>query len=362
MMTATFSEDTTNELILQSPAKPDLRIAFILMNHFTLVPVAGLVESLRFAADKSFRSQQIYCQWDWMTCNDQPVTASCGMPISPTKPINLAAHYHYVAVAGGLLEETRDPPAWLLEALREVHAANIPIIALCSASFVLGKAGLLDGRRCAVHFTIRDEFVRRFPKAKALVDKSYVEDDGIITCPGGTAIDLAAHLIRHHCGEIRAQKSLEYLLVEDQSARQQADADDQQVTEPHVYQNNLVHRAIACMQEHLDSPLSLKDLAHLVGTQERQLHRAFITNTNEPPGTYWRRLRLEHARKLLANTSQHVTTIAIACGFSDASHFILWFRKQYGETPYAYRKRRRETERLVFPEATVVHGSAGRTR
>jgi AraC-like DNA-binding protein len=72
-------------------------------------------------------------------------------------------------------------------------------------------------------------------------------------------------------------------------------------------------------------------------------------------------LRLEHARKLLANTSQHVTTIAMTCGFSDASHFILWFRKQYGETPYAYRKRRREAERLAFPEATVVRGSAGRT-
>jgi transcriptional regulator GlxA family with amidase domain len=108
--------------------------------------------------------------------------------------------------------------------------------------------------------------------------------------------------------------------------------------------------------------MSLKDLAHLVGTQERQLHRAFVANANEPPATYWRRWRLEHARKLLTNTSQQVTTIAIAGGFSDASPFILGFRKQYGETPSAYRKRRREAERLPFPAATLVRGAAGGTR
>lgn len=84
--------------------KPELRVGFVLMNHFTLVPVAGLVDSLRFAADKSFRSQQVFCQWDWMTLNDQPIVASCGMPISPTKPLNLWAQYDYIVIAGGCSE------------------------------------------------------------------------------------------------------------------------------------------------------------------------------------------------------------------------------------------------------------------
>ncbi|NBA98081.1 helix-turn-helix domain-containing protein [Pseudomonas sp. R5(2019)] len=308
------------------------------MNQFTLVPVAGLVDSLRFAADKSFRSQQVFCQWDWMTCNDQSISASCGMPISPTRPLNLWAHYDYIVIAGGLLGETRNPPNWLLDALRDVHAANIPIIALCSASFVLGKAGLLDGRRCAVHFTIREEFEALFPHATAVIDKSYVDDRGIITCPGGTAIDLAASLIRRHCGEVRAQKGLEYLLVEER-------AEDEEQTGK-VYQNDRVERAIAFMRDNLDISLSLKAVADAVGTHPRQLHREFVANTQEPPANYWRKLRLDHARRLLVNTSQNITTIALASGFSDASHFILWFRKQYGETPYSFRKRRHEVERF----------------
>ena len=321
--------------------KPELRVGFVLMNQFTLVPVAGLVDSLRFAADKSFRSQQVYCQWDWMTLHDQPITASCGMPISPTKPLDLFAQYDYIVLAGGLLGETRNPPDWLLDALRDVYAANIPIIALCSGSFVLGKAGLLDGRRCAVHFTLRDEFRERFPLSTMVIDKSYVDDRGIITCPGGTAIDLAANLIRRHCGAVRAQKGLEYLLVDER-----AEGEAQQAAGDSVYQNDRVQRAIAFMRANLDASMTLKAVAEAVGTHPRQLHREFVANTQEPPANYWRKLRLDHARRLLVNTSQNITTIALACGFSDASHFILWFRKQYGETPYSFRKRRHEVERF----------------
>ncbi|MBF8754040.1 GlxA family transcriptional regulator [Pseudomonas guariconensis] len=321
--------------------KPELRVGFVLMNQFTLVPVAGLVDSLRFAADKSFRSQQVYCQWDWMTLDDQPITASCGMPISPTKPLNLWAQYDYIVLAGGLLEQTRNPPQWLLDALRDLHEANIPIIALCSGSFVLGKAGLLDGRRCALHFTLRDEFKERFPLATAVIDKSYVDDRGIITCPGGTAIDLAANLIRRHCGAVRAQKGLEYLLVDEQAQKQ-----DEPSASDSVYHNDRVQRAITFMRANLDASMTLKEVAQAVGTHPRQLHREFVANTQEPPANYWRKLRLDHARRLLVNTSQNITTIALACGFSDASHFILWFRKQYGETPYSFRKRRHEVERF----------------
>jgi transcriptional regulator GlxA family with amidase domain len=328
--------------------QPDLKVGFILMNNFTLAPVAGFVESLRFAADKSFRSQQIYCQWDWMTCTDQPVTASCGMPITPTRPFDLAKKYDYVVIAGGLLKETRNPPDALLDAIRSIYAAGTPIIALCSGSFVLGKAGLLDGHRCAVHFTIRDEFVQRFPNATALVDKTFVDDGRIITCPGGPAIDLAAHLIRRHCGALRAKKSIEYLLIEGAQSPA-ADKDTADGADDSIYQNALVHRAIAFMKEHLDATVTLKEVAKFAGTHPRQLHRVFITNTNTPPANYWRKLRLEHARGLLADTSMNITSIGFECGFSDASHFILWFRKFYGETPHAYRKRRHEVERLLTP-------------
>jgi len=329
---------------MEYQGKPDLRVGFILLNQFTLIPVSGLVESLRFAADISFRSQQIYCQWDWMTWDNQPVRASCGLPVAPTAKLQNLRSYDYLALAGGLLEETRNPPAALLKLLQELRGEGMPIISLCSASFVLAKAGILDGRRAAIHFTIRDEFIQRFPKVIAIAEDSFVDDDGIITCPGGLAIDLATHIIRKHCGEVRAQKVLKYLLEGGVLEKPPLHGAK---TPPHVYQNPLVNKAIAFMQNNLGAAHSLEAVAEYAGTSTRQLHRAFLSNTHQAPAHYWRKLRLEHARKKLADTSAQVTGIAIECGFADASHFIAWFRKEYGETPAAYRKRRHAVEKLV---------------
>jgi transcriptional regulator GlxA family with amidase domain len=271
-----------------------------------------------------FRSEQLYCQWDWMTCHDQPVAASCGITITPTTPLDFTADYDYWIVAGGLLRHTRHSAPWLLEGLQALRAKNSPIASLCSGSFVLGQAGLLDGHDCAVHFSIKEEFESRFPNAHCLSDRDYVNDDGIITCPGGTAHNLAADLIGRHCGAVRAQKGLKYLLVDEQNIRKKSSAPRR---EPHVYSNRMVDRAIAFMRDHVASPTPLSKVAAHVGTNSRQLHRAFVANTNSSPGDYWRHIRLEAARQMLVETSKQITTIAIACGFSDASHFILRFRE-----------------------------------
>lgn len=327
--------------------KPDLTIGFLLMKKFTLASVAGLVESLRFAADESFSSRQIFCRWEWMTCDNQPVTASCGLPVSPTATLDFTRRWDYFVVAGGLPEETRQPPQWLLQALRDLHARGVPIITLCSGAFVAGNAGLLDGRHCAIHFTTRDEFRLRFPKAIPVIDKTYIKDGGIISCPGGTAIDLAADLIRQHCGLVRSQKVLKYLLVEEPAAAVKKRRQKASLNEPDVYENELVNKVIDFMKHHLDSPVPLAEVADFAGVTFRQLNLIFTQCTGYSAAVYWRRMRLEQARKLMADSSNSINAIATATGFADASHLIAWFRKHYGETPSAFRKRRREVERLV---------------
>ncbi|MEW5289866.1 helix-turn-helix domain-containing protein [Erwinia papayae] len=327
--------------------KPDLTIGFLLMRQFTLASVAGLVESLRFAADESFSSRQIFCRWEWMTCDDQPVIASCGLPVSPTATLDFTKSWDYFIVAGGLLEETRDPPEWLLQALRELHARNIPIITLCSGAFVVGNAGLLDGRYCAIHFTTRDEFRLRFPQAIPVIDKTYIKDGGIISCPGGTAIDLAADLIRQHCGAVRSQKVLKYLLVDDTPQRAGKAKQRGTLNAPAVYENALVSKVIGFMKDHLDSPIPLAEVADFAGATFRQLNLMFTRCTGHSASVYWRNMRLEQARRLMADSGNSINAIASATGFSDASHLISWFRKQYGETPSSFRKRRREVEKLI---------------
>lgn len=330
-----------DEDVFEQVLTPDLRVAIVLIDQFTLTPVAGFVDALRFAADRSFNSRQVLCQWDWLSITGEPLMASCGLPIARTKRPDPSDRYDYVVLAGGLLSEVMNPSPELLHYIRVLHERKVPLVALCASYFTLGLAGLLDGRRCAVHFTVQSQFSTMFPAAQAVVDKSFIEDNGIFTCPGGSAFELAAEIISRHCGKCRAQKSLEYLLVANEQVQRSSGN-----SAAHVYQDPLVARALEYMRGNLDSHCTINQLAALLDTSERQLNRAFLTNAGLPPAKFWRQLRLQEARKLLSDTSLHVTQIAYAMGFSDASHFIQSFRKRYGETPHQFRKLRHISERL----------------
>lgn len=329
------------------PLRPDIRIGFVLINKFTLHCVSELIEPIRFAADVSFLSRQIFCQWEWMSCDNQPVTSSCGLQITPTAPFDLDDQWDYVVFAGGLLDETRDSPAWLLEAMRSLQARRIPIITLCSATFMAAQAGLLEGKKCAIHFTTRDEFRQRFPSVTPVIDQTYLSDGGVISCPVGTARDLAIDIILQHCGELRAKKVQKYLLMEESKKRQVTAARSSMGGELKNYDDELVKRTVAYMQQHLSSPEPLQTLTHAMQINLRQLNQAFLHSTGDTAAVHWRKMRLEHARKLMTSSNVSINSVAKSCGFSDASHLISWFRKQYGETPADYRKRRRDVERLI---------------
>ena len=330
------------ELQTSADTTPDLNVGFLLINDFTLMPVAGFVESLRFAADRSFRSQQLYCRWNWISENREPVNASCGLQIQPRHGLDNPAQYDYIAVAAGLLEPATSPSPAVLEFLRQAHALGVTLIGLCSGSFVLAEAGLLEQHKCAVHFTVWEYFKQRYPDVRAVVDPGHIRHDKVISCPGGTAIDLAAELITAHCGRSRAQKGLDYLLVSppNKEAPEEECEVDRQPFDTARYENRLLEQAILLMQENLSTPYSIKSLAEQLDTTERQLTRLFSTFLHSAPASYWRKMRLEHARGLLMNTTKKVTDIAYETGFSDASHFSQWYRKSYGETPAEFRKRR----------------------
>lgn len=320
------------------------------MDKFTLHPVAELIDPIRFAADIAFSSRQVFCQWEWMTWDNQPVTTSSGLTVKPTITLDLDADWDYVVFAGGLPEETCNPPDEMLDAIRQLYLRKIPIITLDSSSFVVARTGLLDGKRCAIHFTTRDEFRRRFPKVIPVLDQTYISDSGIISCPGGPSIELAIDIIRRHCGERSATKALKYMLTEKGFKKKSPQGRDKLDNVTDRYEDEVVERTIRYMNTHLASPTSLRDVTGLMKVTLRQLNQAFLDSTGDTAAVHWRKLRLAHARKLMTNSNARINNIAKICGFSSASHLITWFRKYYGETPASYRKRRRDVERLAKPD------------
>jgi len=334
---------------------PDISVAFILSPRFTLVPFAGFIDSLRHAADEADFSRQIYCRWTVIAPDLSPILASCGVPVTPNQTFAEAGTYDYIVVTGGQLPWSLDVPGETLEFLRAAHATGTKIIGLCTGSFIIARAGLLDGKNCAVHIEHQTQFRNLFPETTSETDQIYVNDRGIITCPGGTsALDLAFTLIESHCGKARAVKALTSLLVD----RRRASHHMPERRFGHLTScgNWRVEQAATLMERNFSNPLSIAALAARLNTSERELNRAFQKHTQSSPSTICRRMRLSNGQWLLVNTTRTITQISLECGFSDGAHFSRWFRKTYGESPNNFRIRRRGPARQPPAEALAYPG------
>jgi len=309
-----------------------LRVGIAPTPDFTLMSLSCFVEFLRLSADERDYSRQVYCAWDLLSHDDRPIVSSCGFPMVPTGRFGDPREYDYVVVHGGILHGTTPVPEALLAFVDTAVAAGVPVVGLCTGQFVLARLGLLDGLRCAVHFSMAAALHQMHPRVIPVTDQPVVRDGGFITCPGGLAsINLAMQLVTEHCGSVRSDKTLHYLMAdrgfdEMQALKQGGEiglrCPDQRVV-----------NAVGLMRQRLYETGTVADIARAVGVTERELTRLFNQHLRTPPALYWRRIRLKAAHWLVLNSNRSITRIAGECGFTDSSHLIRWFKRTYQVTP-----------------------------
>lgn len=312
-----------------------LRVGVVVLDNFTLNAFSGFVDALRLAADTGGRSRQIEC--GWVIMGKGPVRASCGLSISPdTLPVD-PRRFDYIAVAGGNDYPTRVQPAWLTEYLWQADAAGIPLIGLCTGTFNIARAGLMDGRTACVHWNVHDYFAEQFPKVDAVSDRIFLDVGDRITCAGSTGSqDLALHLIGRHCGAEKAQQSLRHMVLNDR--RDASSPQAHFASETRDLRDAVVRRCATIMEQNLHSPLSTEELARQVGFSSRQLSRRFQDSLGLTPSRYLRSLRVRYGAWRLIHSTDSIATIAAETGFVDASHFQREFAKHFNVTPSKYRK------------------------
>jgi transcriptional regulator GlxA family with amidase domain len=210
-----------------------------------------------------------------------------------------------------------DPPARsLLDRIAEHHAAGGVVASVCAGAEALGRAGLLDGRRCTTHHDLQDRLARDYPLASVVRDVLYVSDDRVVTSAGiASGIDLALHLVALRHGPAAAARVAREMVV---YARR--NGDDHQASAMLRYRGHLsdvVHRVQDRIDAGFASPLPLTDLAAGAGVSERTLTRLFEGAIGRTPLRYQQVLRVERAEYLIG----HGTTVeaaARAVGFRDA--------------------------------------------
>jgi len=309
-------------------------IGFILVKDFSMISFASAIEPLRLANQLS---NKILYSGICFSIDGNPIHASNGLKIIVDGAISEIKKLDILFVcSGNNISGSIDKK--LLSILRHSSSHGTYIGGICTGSYILAKAGLLNNYRCTIHWQNLASFAEEFPKLN--VTSSLFEiDNNRYTCAGGTAsIDMMLNII---CGREGVNLSTEvanqmlHHRVRDGSEAQRMELRSRLgITHPKLI------AVVEAMAENIEAPLSCVELSEQVKISSRQLERLFQKYLNSTPTRYYLELRLIHTRLLLQQTSLSILSVALSGGFVSASHFSKSYREYFMTTPSSERNYR----------------------
>lgn len=229
------------------------------------------------------------------------------------------------------------PPEAMLDAVKTAHAHGARLVSFCTGAFVLGHAGLLDGRRATTHWRDLSVLKETFPSIEIIEDVLYVDEGDVITSAGSSAaVDCSLHIIRTDYGSEVANRIARSLVTPPHRDGGQAQYIETPVQEG---AGQSVSATLDWARERLDRAIEIGELASHAGMSERTFLRRFREGTGVTPLKWLRRERVLRAMRLLERSRLAPPDIAAQCGFGSSESFRAAFKDIAGITPHAYRKR-----------------------
>lgn len=265
------------------------------------------------------------------------VPCSNGMALLPQR------HYADVAdppdlllVAGGPALPGQHEPGEALAWLRVMCGRAQRYGSICNGTFLLARAGLLQGATVTTHWNDAPALAARYPKLRVEADRLYVQDGRLHTSAGVTAgIDLALYLLAQDAGPDVALNVAKRLVVFMQRAGGQSQFSP--FLTPFVQETSAVAQVQQHVLAHLDADLGLAALAAVANMSRRNFSRVFLRDAGVTPAEFVERVRVDAARARLERDARPLKTIAFECGFRDARHLREVFMRRLGVSPSQYR-------------------------
>jgi transcriptional regulator GlxA family with amidase domain len=326
-----MSIQTIESLLRQEdPTRPQ-QIGFLLLNEFSMLAFASALEPLRAANRQANRD---LFNWVITSPGGTVAIASNGVEVRADGDLTILQECRMVFVCAGV-NVRGNTDRNVLNLIRRLDRNGAVIGAICTGTYVMAAAGLLDGRRCTIHWENIDGLSEEFPDLE--ITNDLFEVDGTrVTCSGGTAsLDMMLNLITQAHGAALAAEISDQFIHD--RIREPTDRQRMELRSRLGVSHPKLLAVVKTMENNLEEPLAQTDIARMTNLSTRQLERLFRKYLNTTPTRYYLNLRLARARHLLRQTSMSILSVALACGFVSASHFSKCYRECYGCTPRAER-------------------------
>jgi transcriptional regulator GlxA family with amidase domain len=253
-------------------------------------------------------------------------------------------HIETVIVGAGI--GPPQPTAGLLDLLRSALGKTRRIAAICNGTFILAKAGLLDGRRATTHWRNARELRSSFPAIKVEDHRIFIIDGPIWTSAGATAgIDLALAMVEKDFGPDVARRVAKSLVVYHRRAGGQSQHSALLEMAP---KSDRVQNALAYAMAHLAGAISVEQLADAARLSPRQFSRTFLAETGRSPAKAVEQLRVEAARLMMEQGRHSMDEVARKTGFASRERMRRAFLRAFGQPPQAIRRN------YYKPEASIL--------
>ena len=286
------------------------------------------------------RSDQSPFKIDLVGLSREPVQYQSLFSVSPTATTVEVSKTDLIVVTAitGDLQKGLDANAPFIEWIKSQRIENgAEIASLCKGAFLLAETGLLNGKSCTTHWTVQNQFLKRYPQVNLVSEKIIVEDNGIYSSGGAYSfLNFMLFLIEKYYGREVAIKCSKVSEIEYDRLNQshftifsgQKDHNDEAIKEAQVY-----------IEEHFESSLSIEELAKKVNVSGRSFLRRFKKATANTPLEYLQRVKIEAAKRRLESTTKNIQEVMFDVGYNDEKAFRNTFRKYSGMTPLDYRKK-----------------------
>ena len=312
-----------------------INLGYLLIDGFALMSYAPVIEPFRAANRLSGHN---HYAWRHFSLEGRPAQASNGIALAVDGSVADIGDIDILFVcAGGNPSLFDDANAFAR--LRRAARFGIRLVGVSGGPFILARAGLLDGYRCTVHWEHEAAFTETFTKP-LLERELFVIDRDRITCAGGLAgLDLATALISQELGMGLADQVSDWFIQAEQ--RQGSVPQRRDSGQRYGVSHEGLARVLSAMETHVGEALDRTSLALIGGVSFRQIERLFASQLGTTLSTHYQGIRLNHARRLLTETTMTVAETGAASGFSNASHFSRKFKRHFSVSPSGFRRRTR---------------------